>query len=126
MLVTGAIGASVAGAAGGNAIINDCEANGQLTHTYTLAQLRHALSVMPASVKQYTNCYDVIQQGLIQARKTGTAGPATSSGGGSFLPTPVIIVIIVLLVGAAAFGVLALMRRRRAGGGPGAGEGPAE
>jgi hypothetical protein len=124
VLVTGAVAVPMATAAGGNPIINDCEANGQLTHTFTLAELRHALAVMPASVKQYTNCYDVIQQALIQARKTGTAGPGSSSGsGGSFLPTPVIIVIVVLLVGAAGFGAMALVRRRRGGGGGGPGPG---
>ena len=117
--------ASPRAAAAGNPIISDCEANGQLTHTYTLAQLRHALAVMPASVKQYTNCYDVIQQALIQARKTGTAGPGSSGGsGGSFLPIPVIIVLIVLLLLAAGFAVLALMRRRGGRGGEPPGQGP--
>ncbi len=120
-LAAGAAGAPRAAAAVGNPIINDCEANGQLTHTYTLSQLRHALAVMPASVKQYTNCYDVIQRALIEARKTGTAGPATSSGsGGSFLPTPVLIVLIVLVVVALGLGGLALARRRR----PPPGSGP--
>jgi hypothetical protein len=108
-------------AAAGNPIINDCEANGQLTHSYTLAQLRHALAVMPASVKQYTNCYDVIQKALIEARRTGSAGPATSSSGGSFLPTPVIIVLVVLVLGALALAGLALARRRGSDSGPGSG-----
>jgi hypothetical protein len=102
-------------AAVGNSIINDCQANGRLTQAYTLNQLRHALAVMPASVKQYTDCYDVIQRALIQARKTGTAGPAPSAGGsgGSFLPTPVIIILAVLIVAALGFAGLALARRRR-------------
>ncbi len=118
-MAAGAGWAPATASAAANPIISDCEANGQLTHTYTLSQLRHALGTMPASVKQYTNCYDVIQQALIQARKTGTAGPANSSGsGGSFLPTPVIIVLIVLVVGAVGLGVLAMMRRRRPGGAP--------
>ena len=119
--LTAGVGAPLAGVAVGNPIINDCEANGQLTHPYTLSQLRHALAVMPASVKQYTNCYDVIQKALIQARKTGTAGPAPSGGGsgGSFLPTPVIVILIVLAVAALGFAGLALARRRpSSGGGP--------
>ena len=122
-LVGGGAGAARAAAAVGNPIINDCEVNGQLTHTYTLAQLRHALAVMPASVKQYTDCYDVIQRALIQARRTGTAGPATAAGGsgGSFLPTPVIIILIVLVVAALAFAGMALRRRRAPPG-----DGPAE
>jgi hypothetical protein len=124
-VASGAIPVPAAAAAAGNPIINDCQANGQLTHPYTLSQLRHALAVMPASVKQYTNCYDVIQQALIQARKTGTAGPAaSSSSGSSFLPTPVLIVLIVLVVGAVGLAVLAVMRRRRSGGGQGSGGEP--
>jgi len=118
-LAAGGVGAASAAAAAGNPIINDCEANGQLTHPYTLSQLRHALAVMPASVKQYTNCYDVIQQALIQARRTGTAGPAaSSSSGSSFLPTPVLIVLIVLVVVAVGLVVVAVMRRRRSGDEP--------
>jgi hypothetical protein len=70
---------------------------------------------MPASIKQYTDCYDVIQRALIQARKTGNAGPAPSGGGsgGSFLPTPVIIILAVLIVAVLGFAGLALARRRR-------------
>jgi hypothetical protein len=114
VLTGGALAVPSAWAAAGNPIINDCEASGQLTHAYTLSQLRHALAVMPASVKQYTNCYDVIQQALIQARKTGSAGPAASGGsGGSFLPTPVLIILIVLVLAALGLGGLALVRRRR-------------
>jgi hypothetical protein len=122
VLTGGALAVPSAWAAAGNPIINDCEASGQLTHAYTLSQLRHALAVMPASVKQYTNCYDVIEKALIQARKTGTAGPAPSGGGagGSFLPTPVIVILAVLVVAALGFGGLALARRRRP---PGAGPG---
>src|ERR1700747_2567870 len=88
------VGAAVppAMAASGNAVINDCESNGQLTHPYSLQQLQHALAVMPASVKQYTNCYDVIETGLLRAKhkRTGGAGGTGSSSGG-FLPTPVIV-----------------------------------
>jgi hypothetical protein len=101
--------------AAGNAIINDCQANGQLTHPYTVRQLRHALSVMPASVKQYTSCFDVVQNALVSARKhNGTAPPSGSSkgGGSSFLPTPVIIILVVLILAALTFGALVIRRRR--------------
>ncbi len=100
----------------GNAIINDCQSHGRLTHPYTVGQLRHALAVMPATVKQYTSCFDVIQGALVSARKHNGKLPAgsTTGGGSSFLPTPVIIVLVVLILGAVTFGALAV-RRRRAG-----------
>jgi hypothetical protein len=101
--------------AAGNAVINDCQANGQLTHPYTVRQLRHALSVMPASVKQYTSCFDVVQNALVSARKhngTAPASGASKGGGSSFLPTPVIIILVALILAALTFGALAIRRRR--------------
>ncbi len=112
--------------AAGNAVINDCQANGSLTHPYTVRQLRHALSVMPASVKQYTSCFDVVQNALVSARKhNGTAPVSKSSkgGGSSFLPTPVIIILVVLILAALTFGALAI-RRRRSGIDPDGPDGP--
>jgi hypothetical protein len=113
--------------AAGNAIINDCQSNGQLTHPYTVAQLRHALSVMPASVKQYTSCFDVVQNALVSARKNhGTTPVSSSNGSSSFLPTPVIIILVVLILGALTFGALAIRRRRASteGDGDGGPDGP--
>jgi hypothetical protein len=100
--------------AAGNAIINDCQANGQLTHPYTVRQLNHALSVMPASVKQYTSCFDVVQNALVSARKHNGTAPASggNGGGSSFLPTPVIIILVALILAAVTFGALAIRRRR--------------
>jgi H+/Cl- antiporter ClcA len=112
--------------AAGNAIINDCQSNGQLTHPYTVAQLRHALSVMPASVKQYTSCFDVVQNALVSARKNhGTTPVSSSKGSSSFLPTPVIIILVVLILGALTFGALAIRRRRGGAEGDGGPDGPA-
>jgi hypothetical protein len=103
--------------AAGNAIINDCQAHGQLTHPYTVRQLRHALSVMPASVKQYTSCFDVVQNALVSARRhNGKLPVSANNGGSSFLPTPVIIILVLLILAAVTFGALAI-RRRRAGPG---------
>jgi hypothetical protein len=101
--------------AAGNPIINDCQATGQLTHPYTVRQLRHALSVMPASVKQYTSCFDVVQNALVSARKHNGTAPASGSskgGGSSFLPTPVIIILVVVILAALTFAALAIRRRR--------------
>jgi hypothetical protein len=115
LLAVTTLSAGSALAAGGNAILTDCQANGQLTHSYTLKELRHALAIMPASVKQYTSCYDVIFQGIATVQHGKTTGP--TGGGGSFLPTPVIIVLVVLILAGVTFGALAV-RQRRAGGPP--------
>jgi hypothetical protein len=108
-------GAPVALAAVGNAVINDCESNGQLTHPYTLQELQHALAVMPASIKQYTNCYDVIQEAILKSH--GRTGSAGTSSGSSFLPTPVIVILVVLILAAITFGAIAVRRRATANGG---------
>lgn len=113
-------------AAAGNAVINDCESNGQLTHPYTHQELVHALAVMPATVKQYTNCYDVIQQALVKGQdRTGTAGSSSSS---SFLPTPVIVILVLLILAAITFAAIAIRRRAasRADDQPGADAPPGE
>ena len=120
--------------AAGNAALNDCQANGKLTHSYTLAELRHAQAVMPASVKEYSNCSDVINQAILAAVGKGskTAGGSGSSSGGSFLPTPVIIILVVLVLAGVTFGAIAIRGRRQDGGpsGPGArgpgGRGPGD
>jgi hypothetical protein len=119
VLVLAMIGACapVALGAGGNAIINDCQSTGRLSHSYTLPELRHALAVMPASVKQYTSCYDVISQGILTVQSGKKTGP-TGGSGGSFLPTPVIIILVVLILAAVTFAALAI-RRRRGGTDPG-------
>jgi hypothetical protein len=122
LIAFGALGAGplpLAGAtaSSGSQVVADCNSNGQLTHHYTLVQLRAALSTMPAAVKEYTDCYDVIDHQLLAqlGKLSGTGGSDGSSGsGGSFLPTPVIVLLAALLAAGAAFGVVAV--RKRAGG----------
>jgi hypothetical protein len=107
-------GGGGASTAAGNRVLNDCGAHGQLTRVYTRAELEKALSQMSASTKQYTNCYDVVQQALLHNVKDGSGGGGSSSS----TTTIVIIVVVVLVVLAAIFGGLAV-RRRRGGGPPG-------
>jgi hypothetical protein len=95
--------------------VADCNANSRLTAHYTPAQLRHALASMPADVKEYTDCYDVIQRALL-ADLGQLPGSGSGGSGGSFLPTPVLIVLVVLVLGGAGLATVAL--RRRGGGGP--------
>jgi hypothetical protein len=103
-------------------VVADCNAHGHLTGHYSSAQLRNSLSTMSADVKEYTNCYDVIQRALLAqlgASHAGSGSPAGSqSSSGSFLPTPVVVVLVLLVLGAAGFAVLAV-RRRGPGDGPG-------
>ena len=97
-------------------VIADCIANQQVTGTYTLAQLRHALNTLSPTTKEYTNCYDAINRAI--AAKVGGGGNGSSnSSGGSFLPTPLIIVLVVLVLVAGGYGVLAWRRREASGGG---------
>jgi hypothetical protein len=95
--------------------VADCQLHGQLTQSYTAAQLRNALATMPADVREYSDCYDILQRALYQ--KIGKlSGGGSSGGGGSFLPTWLIVVLAVLVLAGAGLGVAAL--RNRGGDGP--------
>jgi hypothetical protein len=108
----------VVDAAGLSPVVADCNTHARLTHQYSLAQLRNALATMPADVKEYTNCSDVIQRQLL-AQLGGVHGHGGSgTQGGSFLPTPVIVVLALLVLGGAGFAAYA-WRRRGEGSKPG-------
>ena len=98
-------------------LIADCNADGKLTHQYQAAELRTALNTLPADVREYTDCYDVIQRQLLAqlGQEPGTGTNASSTSSGSFLPTPVIVVLVLLLLIAVTFGAIALRRRARSG-----------
>lgn len=68
----------------GYSVVNDCVAHGRLTHSYTKTQLRDALAVMPANVKEYTDCSDVIIRSALgqQVRSKGPNSNKTSSSAG--------------------------------------------
>ena len=59
----------------------DCNQNGRLTGHYSRAELQAALSSMPVTIKEYTNCYDVISRALAAAAASG--GGNTGSGSGA-------------------------------------------
>ena len=124
VIAVAAAGAPAALAANnlGNPVLADCNSNGALTHNYTLAQMRHALAIMPASYKEYGNCQDAIQAAIIKVKAGKQIAPDSGSGG-SFLPTPVIVILVVLILAGVTFGALAVRRSR--GGGPGGGTGDA-
>src|SRR5947209_3366221 len=101
--------------------ITDCNSHGRLTTHYSAAVLRQALAQMPADVREYTDCYDVIQRQLLgQLGAAGGAGGAAStskSSGGSSFPVWLIVVIVLLLLAAITLGAMAV--RRRSPGSPG-------
>ncbi len=109
LCAVGCLAAGSATAAGLSAPVADCDTHGQLTRSYSAAQLRSALATMPADVNEYTNCHDVIQRALLA--KLGKLGDAGGSGGGSFLPTWLLVVLILLVLGGAALGAVALRNR---------------
>lgn len=103
-------------AAGVSPPVADCSAHNRLTRHYSDAELQTALNTMPSDIREYTDCYDVIQgQLLAQLGKTKATGSADGGSGGSFLPTPVVVAIVVLALAAAILGALALARRRPPG-----------
>jgi hypothetical protein len=97
-----------------NPAVADCVANARLTRSYTAAELQNALATMATDIKQYTDCYDVIQRALLAkiGKLPGSGGGSSTSSGGSFLPIPVLITLIVLVGAAGAFGVIAIRRGR--------------
>ncbi len=108
-------------------VIADCNAHTKLTKHYTESQLRTALATMPADVKEYTSCYQTIQDQLYHQLGKPVPGSAGSSSGGSGISAPILIVIIVIIV--VGGGLAYAAWRRGAGGGDDGGEppsGPAE
>jgi hypothetical protein len=51
-----------------NPVVLDCLKHGSLTGRYTAAQLRQALTAMPAAVRKYTNCTEEITVALHHLR----------------------------------------------------------
>jgi hypothetical protein len=118
-LTPGLISAAAAHAGIGAAALADCNANDRLTRTYTAAELQNALATMPATMREYTDCQDVVQSALNAALGNGKSNGTDSSGsgsGGSFLPTPVIVVLVLLALAGVAFAAVAVRRRREGEG----------
>src|SRR5947209_5193343 len=95
-VVVGALVACASASAAQTQVVTDCNTHGKLTRHYSVPQLRNALATLPADVKEYTDCYDVIQRALLLqvggsshgggSDRKGGSSPGGGSGG-SFLPT---------------------------------------
>jgi hypothetical protein len=103
-----------------NPVIADCNAHGQLTRHYTTQQLRTALNKMPPTIKEYTNCSDVINRALLAQVGSPGGGSAGGGSGGSFLPVWLIVVIVLLVLAGGGYAFVAYRRQQ----GPGTGTGP--
>jgi hypothetical protein len=115
-LVAGGLAVAAGAAVAKQSPAVDCNThNYTLTQQYTPEELQHALATMPAQIKEYTPCYQVIQEELTRLTKTTTSTTGTGSGsGGSFLSGPLIAVVIVIVIvgGGAAY----VASRRKSGG----------
>jgi hypothetical protein len=101
---------STAGAAGVSGPVADCNQHLGLTHHYSAQVLRSALQTMQADVKEYSDCYDVIQRALL-AEIGPIQANGSGSGGGSFLPIPVIVILAVAVLGGVGYATVAWYRR---------------
>lgn len=103
---------AVSQAAGLSPPVADCNAHAQITGHYSVAELRNALATMPAEIKEYTDCADVIERQLLAQVGSLHGDGGSGQGGGSFLPTPLIVVLALLVVAGAGFGVYSWQRAR--------------
>jgi hypothetical protein len=78
-----AAGAQTAGAADYHAAIRDCNDDGVLQGHYSLHTLRQARAHLPASLREYSDCADVLARAIAAAGRPGSGG---SAGGGSAPP----------------------------------------
>jgi hypothetical protein len=91
--------------------VDDCNVHAALTRHYTVVELRNALTTMPPTVKEYTNCFDLINHALLAQIGTPGGGSAGKSSGGSFLPVWLIVILGLLIVGGGGYALLAFRRQ---------------
>ncbi|GAC1316809.1 MAG: hypothetical protein NVS2B9_11250 [Myxococcales bacterium] len=63
-VVIGVLALAPAASADYRQAITDCAADGQLHHQYSQSDLRQAIGHLPSSIKEYTDCYDVLNRAL--------------------------------------------------------------
>jgi hypothetical protein len=90
--------APTASAADYHAAIRDCNDDGVLQGTYTRSTLRQARNHLPASLREYSDCADVLARAIAAAGKKGGRGggdtapplgdPALTTGSGAIASNP--------------------------------------
>jgi hypothetical protein len=67
--------------ASGADVLKDCNNNGHLTKTYTQKELHQALAQMPADLREYSDCANIIRQAELGLGGGGTnsSNPAASA-----------------------------------------------
>jgi hypothetical protein len=92
-----AVTAGTASAADYHAAIRDCNDDGVLQGRYSLHTLRQARAHLPASLREYSDCADVLAKAIAQAGRPGSGGsaggtapplgnPALTTGSGAIAP----------------------------------------
>jgi hypothetical protein len=105
----GALGAAEVTGSAVQHIFAQC-ASGHLSGNYTVGELQQALSVMPATVSQYTSCPDVVQTAIVRTQRHQGAD-ATAGSHTAFLPLPIVAILAALVGTTAVLGLMALRRR---------------
>lgn len=82
VLLSLAAPAGAMASAGSEAIIGEC-ANERLSKTYTQQEYRQALADLPADLREYTACYDVILAAQRAAARGATDTSGASGAGGT-------------------------------------------
>ena len=93
-----AAGAPAASAANYHDAIRDCNDDGVLQGHYSRSTLRQARNHLPASLREYSDCADVLARALASAGKTGGTGggqsapalgdPSLTTGSGAIASNP--------------------------------------
>jgi hypothetical protein len=65
--------------ASGADVLRDCNNNGHLTKTYTQKELHQALAQMPADLREYSDCANIIRQAELGLGGAGGGGGSNGS-----------------------------------------------
>ena len=126
LLAAGALAVTAPSALALSPVLVDCEAHNKLTNHYSVAQLRNAIATMPAQEREYSDCYQVIQNQLFaQIGGRHLNGNGSGGSGGSSFPVVLVVVLVVIVAGGGGLAYASWRRRGTAGPGGGGTKPPA-